>query len=234
MQILFYRKYKFIRQVLHELIIKNINLVAVEFLKLIVMLIDKELLTSYGGETVIFNSEDFIFEAHQTPKYYHQIISGDVKLNHLDEDGKELIQSIHTTGDSVCELLLFIDEKYPVNAVAMSECTVMKLKKTDFLKILEDHRDVSEDVHKYISYRLYEKFIMMQNIAATSAETRIKGILKYFKSYIKDKSPYSYEVKLTRQQLASISGLRVETVIRNLKKLEKQKIVKIENGKVYH
>ncbi|SHF46856.1 Crp/Fnr family transcriptional regulator [Chryseobacterium takakiae] len=100
--------------------------------------------------------------------------------------------------------------------------------------MLEDHRDVSENVHKYISYRLYEKFIMMQNLAAHSAETRIKGILQYFKNYSNDESLYSYEIKLTRQQLASLSGLRVETVIRRLKKLEKDKLIKIQNGKVYY
>ncbi|SHF34888.1 Crp/Fnr family transcriptional regulator, partial [Chryseobacterium takakiae] len=133
-----------------------------------------------------------------------------------------------------CELLLFIDEKYPVNAVAMSECTVMKVSKSDFTRMLEDHRDVSEDIHKYISYRLYEKFIMMQNLAAHSAETSIIGILQYFKNFSTDKSLYSYEIKLTRQQLASLSGLRVETVIRRLKKLEKDKLIKIQNGKVYY
>ncbi|MFC3158098.1 cAMP-binding domain of CRP or a regulatory subunit of cAMP-dependent protein kinases [Chryseobacterium arachidis] len=198
------------------------------------MLINQELLFSYGGEVATFNTKEYIFEENQTPRYYHQIISGDVKLNHVSEDGKELIQSIHTVGDSVCELLLFIDEKYPVNAVTISECTVMKVAKPDFLTMLNDHRDVSENVHKYISYRLYEKFVMMQNIAANSADTRVRGILKYFKNYSKDQSPYSYEVKLTRQQLASVTGLRVETVIRSLKKLEKEKLITIEKGKVYY
>ncbi|WP_312172299.1 Crp/Fnr family transcriptional regulator [Chryseobacterium sp.] len=198
------------------------------------MLINHDLLNSYGGEIITFKTNDYIFQEQQIPKYYYQIISGHIKLNHLSEDGKELIQGIHSAGESVCELLLFIDEKYPVNAVAMSECAVMKVFKSDFIRMLEDHRHVSEDVHKYISYRLFEKFIMMQNLAAHSAETRIKGILQYFKNYTNDKSLYSYEIKLTRQQLASLSGLRVETVIRRLKKLEKEKFIKIENGKVYY
>lgn len=37
--------------------------------------------------------------------------------------------------------------------------------------------------------------------------------------------------KLTRQQFASITGLRTETVIRTLKKLEKEGFVKIEDFK---
>jgi CRP-like cAMP-binding protein len=38
---------------------------------------------------------------------------------------------------------------------------------------------------------------------------------------------------LTRQQVASMTGLRVETVIRVMKELEEQKMITIEKGKVY-
>ena len=99
--------------------------------------------------------------------------------------------------------------------------------------MLDEHPRAAIDVRTYISKTLYQKFIMMQNIASTSAEERIKGTLKYFKSFFPDKTPFSYEVKLTRQQFASITGLRTETVIRTLKKLEKEGFVKIEDRKVY-
>lgn len=197
------------------------------------MLIDTALLFKYGGTIHNFDMTDMIFRAEETPKYYYQIISGDVKLNYTDDEGRELIQSLLTNGESVCELLLFVDEKYPVNAIAMSDCQVVKVLKSKFLDMLEEHPQVSADVRQYISKTLYQKFIMMQNIASPSAEKRITGTLKYFKSFIEDKSPYSLEIKLTRQQFASITGLRVETVIRYMKKLESNGLVKIENGKVY-
>lgn len=198
------------------------------------MLINNDLLISYGGNIQTFNVNDHIFLAEQTPKYYFQIISGFVKLNHTDEDGKELIQSLLTDGDSVCELLMFLDQKYPVNAVAMSECTVIRVEKIEFLKLLKENPETSVDVWKYISQTLYRKFIMMQNIASPSAEKRITGTLEYFKSFSDQKSQYAFEVKLTRQQFACITGLRTETVIRYMKRLEAKNIVKIEKGKVYY
>ena len=199
------------------------------------MLIDTKLLSSYGGTTDFFNPKDIIFEEGNTPKYYHQIISGNVKLNHTDEDAKELIQSILKTGQSVCELLLFIDEKYPVNAVAISECTIMKVPKHNFLEMLNEHHDVCAEVRRFISERLYHKFIMMQNNSSHHADVRIKGILTYFKneSDNNDKILYSYEVPLTRQQLACTTGLRVETVIRSIKKMQSEKKVKIIKGKIF-
>jgi len=198
------------------------------------MLVDTDLLLSFGGTSHNFNTNDTIFFENETPKYYYQIISGNVKLNYTDEDGRELIQSLLTDGESVCELLLFVDEKYPMNAVAISECTVIRLAKEEFLKMLKDHPKASSNVQKYISKTLYQKFIMMQNISSPSAEKRIRGTLQYFKSFSDNKAAYTYEVKLTRKQFACITSLRTETVIRYLKKLEKEEIVKIEKGKVFY
>ncbi|AZB28464.1 MULTISPECIES: Crp/Fnr family transcriptional regulator [Chryseobacterium] len=197
------------------------------------MLVDIELLKSYGGITETFSSSDIIFNEDDVPKYYYQIISGFVKLNHIDEDGKELIQSILSDGQSVCELLLFIDENYPVNAVAISKCTIIKTPKQKFLLLLDEHHKSATDVRKFISERLYHKFIMMQNNASKHSHERIKGILVYFKSLSDDQTQYSYEVPLTRQQLASITGLRIETVIRAVKKMESEKFLKIKNRKIY-
>jgi len=198
------------------------------------MLVDVDLLTFYGGITETFSHSEVIFEEGDAPRFYYQIINGSVKLNHVDDDAKELIQSILYKGQSVCELLLFIDEKYPVNAVAISqECTIIKVPKSRFLMLLEEHQQPAIDVRRFIAERLYQKFVMMQNNSSKHSQVRIKSILTYFKSFSEDQSPYSYEVELTRQQLAAITGLRIETVIRSVKKMEKEKILKIENRKIY-
>ena len=42
-----------------------------------------------------------------------------------------------------------------------------------------------------------------------------------------------FMVELSRQQLADLTGLRVETVIRTIKQLEKQEYLKIIEGKIY-
>jgi len=197
------------------------------------MLVDTDLLSSYGATTTTYDPSDIIFEEGEIPRYYYQIVTGSVKLNHTDEDDKELIQSILAPGQSVCELLLFIDEKYPVNAIAISECTIMKLPKPDFLQLLDEHHQPSVDVRKFVSERLYHKFIMMQNNASIYSHIRIKGTLAYFKSFSNNQAPYSYEFPLTRKQLASITGLRIEMVICTVKKMESEKILKIKNKKIF-
>lgn len=198
------------------------------------MLIDSDLLLQYGAETTTINAAETIFSEGDNPRFYYQIMNGRIKLTHYDEDGKELIQSVLSPGQSVCELLLFIEEKYPVNAETLSSCEIIKLPKDKFFELLAKHPDVSLDINKFLSERLYQKFVMMQNNISLQPEVRIVGMLNYFKSYTKNNEKYSFEVYLTRKQMASITGLRIETVIRTIKRMEKEAVVKLINSKIFY
>ena len=197
------------------------------------MLIDTKLLLKYGAFTETFAPSEAIFEEGDPPTCYYQIINGSVKLNHFGEEDKELIQSILYDGQSICELLSLTQEKFPVNAVAISATTIIKIPRTHLKRLLTEHPDVAIDVQQFTAERLYHKFIWMQNNTSKYSKVRISGILKYFKSLSDDQSPYSYEVPLTRKQLASITGLRIETVIRTVKKMEAEKLLQIKNRKIY-
>lgn len=197
------------------------------------MLIPEELLLSYGAEIEDLSPSHVIFSEGSTPKYYYQILEGRIKLNHYNDDGKELILAILNKGLSVCELLLFIDQQYPVNAIAFEQTKVIRLPKSSFVKLLDDHKQISRDINKFLSERLYYKYIMLENNASLRPEVRIKGALNYQKSFSEDQTKFSFEVPLTRQQIASITALRVETVIRTIKKLETENFLKIINRKIY-
>lgn len=198
------------------------------------MIIDQDLLQLYGAETTQFKPNEIIFQEGDTPKRYYQIIDGRVKLNHYDEDGKEIIQSILFSGQSVCELLLFINEKYPVNAITLTPCKIITIPKANFFKLLDEHPNVSLDINKFISERLYQKFVMMQHNLSLRPDVRLLGILDYFKSYSDNKEKYSFEVYLTRKQMASITGLRIETVIRTIKKMEGDGVLRLINSKIFY
>ncbi|MFC4163415.1 Crp/Fnr family transcriptional regulator [Epilithonimonas zeae] len=198
------------------------------------MLISEELLLSYGAEYENFDRGDIIFDEGQTPKNYYQVVKGRIKLNHYNDDGKELILAILERGLSVCELLLFIDKKYPVNAVVIEAGTVLTLPKAAFSIMLDENPGVSKDINIFLSERLYYKYLMVENNASLYADVRIKGVLDYHKSFSKDHSPFSFKVPLTRQQIAAMTGLRVETVIRTIKNLEKKDVLKIRDRRIYY
>lgn len=198
------------------------------------MLIKEELLYQYGAVIQNFQKQEYIFYEGDLPRNYYQIVGGRVKLSHTNEEGKEFIQTILTDGQSVCELLLFIDYNYPISSVALANSTILKLSKLNFEKLLHEHPEISRDINVFFAGRLYQKLIMLQNNASLNPEIRLKGVMSYYKSFNHSDKKYSFEIPFTRQELAAFTGLRVETVIRAVKKMELQKVVKIENRKIYY
>ncbi|WP_370898395.1 Crp/Fnr family transcriptional regulator [Chryseobacterium gossypii] len=198
------------------------------------MVIKEEILRSMGASIKHYGSSEFIFSEGDQPNYYYQIIKGEVKLNNYYEDGKEFIQNILSDGQSCGESILFIDKPYPMNAETLTECSVLRLHKSAFFELLEKSPRLCMEISSFLSQRLYYKFIMMQNISSQNPTTRLKALMDYLKSFQSDSKPYSFMVPFTRQQMASLTGLCVETAIRTIKVMEKDKIVKIRDRKILY
>ena len=73
---------------------------------------------------------------------------------------------------------------------------------------------------------------IMKEVSIHPPDHRIMTLLKHLKSNFGNPNTL-YEIELTRQEISNLTGLRVETVIRSIKKLEKDKQLKIKDRKVY-
>lgn len=197
-------------------------------------MIIEQLLISFGAETKNYKAGDIIFREEEFPLFYYQIKTGKIKLNNYTEDGKEFIQNIFSDGHSFGESLLFVDRPYPMNAVAMEESVIFRMPRQNFLNLIRDNPEISLNIYQCLAERMYYKYIMFYNLSFQNPVSKLKLLMDYLKSYHEDKAPYSFQVPLTRQQLASLTGLCVETVIRTIKQMEKEKIVKIEKRKIYY
>ncbi|MBW7674543.1 Crp/Fnr family transcriptional regulator [Chryseobacterium chendengshani] len=195
--------------------------------------LDEDLLKSFGGTTKSYNEGEKIFHQGDVPLYYYQIVEGKVKENNQDGEGREFIHNILGAGQSFGDSMLFIDKRYPINAEAITDCRIIKLPKENFLNLLEKHPETSVQINSCMSQRMHYQFIMMQNLASNDPVIRLTGLLEYLKSFHSDDIPLSFQIQLTRQQIANLTGLRVETVIRTIKKMETANIVKIDKRKIF-
>ncbi len=198
------------------------------------MVINEEILHSAGAETKYYKPSELLFSEGETPNYYYQIIKGEIKLNNYNEEGKEFIQNILSDGESCGESILLISKPYPMNAEALTDCTVLKLHKSAFLNLLDKSPKLYLEISSFLSQRLYYKFIMMQNLSSQNPAVRLKGLMDYFKSFQEDESPYSFLIPFTRQQMASLTGLCVETAIRTIKHMERDKMLRIKDRKILY
>lgn len=198
------------------------------------MIIKEELLHSVGATIKQYKPAEIIFSEGDPPNYYYQIITGEVKLNNYNDEGKEIIQTLLEDGQCIGESLLFMDKLYPINAIALTHCRVLRLPKSNFFELLKMYPDICFDMNRLLSQRLYFKIIMAQNLCTQSPMAKLKVLMDYLKSSQKDQAPYSFMIPLTRQQMASLTGLCVETAIRTIKTMERNKILQIKDRKILY
>lgn len=199
-----------------------------------VAMIKKDILLKYGAKQEFFSKDDFIFEEGMEALYYYKLISGKVKLNNYDGEDKEFIQNIYKKGQTFGDATIFLEIDYPCNAVAMEDSVLLLLSREQFYIMLKENQSVLFDVTKEISKRLYYKGIMSPEISSHDAEKRVITLLNYLKTnwHHPLTEEELYVVDLTRQQIADMTGLRVETVIRAIKKLRKSNQLKILKGRI--
>lgn len=198
------------------------------------MIINEDLLLKFDAEFVDYRAKEIICSKDAIPGHYLQINKGVVELNNYHEDGKEFTLNILYEGQSIGESLLFNEKGYPMFAIARTDCRLLKLPKEKFLKLINDNHDAMESLLKYLSDRLFYKYLMLFNNSATEPSAKIKSLIDYYKETSSAVGKYEYEVPLTRKQIANLTGLRVETVIRTVKKMENEQVLRTEGRKILY
>jgi CRP-like cAMP-binding protein len=197
-------------------------------------MIAPELLEKYGAVKKSFDKNEVIFEEGNLPANYYQIISGEVKMSNYNDDGREFIQGIFYKEQSFGEPPLFLNQNYPANAIAVEDSEIVLLSKNSFMKLLEENPIVSIKIIENLAQRLYYKSVMAAEMSTQEPEHRVLKLIDHGIAYFNfKKDTNGYLINFTRQQIGDLTGLRVETVIRTIKALEKKGLLKIINRKVY-
>jgi len=197
-------------------------------------MINKNLLIEFGAEEKSFQKNERIFSEQDYARYYFQVLEGVVKMNNYNEDGKEFIQGIFYKDQSFGEPPLFSDITYPANAEAITDTTILALPKNALFDLLKENPEVHLNVTKALANRLYYKAIIATEISSHEPEHRILRFIDYLKNDVYNvPEKFAFQVNHTRQQLADLLGLRVETVIRVVKNLERKNEVQIIKRKVF-
>ena len=197
-------------------------------------MIDPELLIKYGAHKKMYSRGENLFSEGQRAAYFYQVISGEVKMFNYNDEGKEFIQGIFTDNDTFGEPPLLNSQPYLTNAETLTDSELWMLPKDKFLVLLHEQNDAALSVCRRLSDRLYYKSMMSAEISSEHPDHRLLRFFDFLK-YQVAKIPKNelYQIMLTRQQLADLTGLRVETVIRTIKSLEKKGAVTIEGRKVF-
>lgn len=196
-------------------------------------MLDEDLLLTWGATYKKYKKDEVIFQEGTPGNYYHQLVNGKVKWYNIDEQGKEFLQCLISEGESFGELPLFDDGPYVSSASPIEDSIVLKLRKEIFLQMLRENPKIHFRFTNLMTERLRSKFIFLKELTHTDPERKIITVLNYYKDSSYRDSNIKIKVDLTRQQIANMTGLRVETVIRTIRSLHDNGQLSIERGKVF-
>ena len=181
------------------------------------MSINTDTLLAWGATYKKIQPNEIIFLEGSQAHFYYQLVSGSVRWVNINDEGKEFLQVLIEPGESFGEMPLII-----------------RLHISTFKQLIKENPEIHFHFTKIITQRLRFKFLIIKELANCNPEHRIATLLNYFKEQHKNICPKCNQLKLTRQQIADMTGLRVETVIRAIRQMHDSGKLLIERGKVYY
>ncbi len=196
-------------------------------------MVDIDILLTMGAAYKKVAAGEIIFREGATACFYYQLVSGSVRWTNIDDDGKEFIQNMIGPGECFGELPLFDGEPFAASAVAETDAVIIRLHISSFHQLVLERPEIHFEFTKLLSQRLRFKFMLLKELSNHNPEHSIVSLLNYLKQNKKNICSKCNKINLTRQHIANMTGLRVETVIRTMRHLHDKGQLLIQKGKVY-
>jgi CRP/FNR family transcriptional regulator, cyclic AMP receptor protein len=191
-----------------------------------------ELFQKYKARLVTVRKDHLLIEEGEPAQDFLQVEEGQIKMFIMNPDGQEFTQGLFNPGESFGEPALLGGFPYPSSAIAMVDSKVWRLPKAEFLHLLKDNFEIHLKLDQVLCKRLQYKSMILTEVSSYDPEHRLLTVMKYYKKEQKPDPKEKVIIPFTRQQLADMTGLRVETVIRAVKKMEKEGKLALEGHKI--
>jgi CRP-like cAMP-binding protein len=196
-------------------------------------MLDVNLLLAWGATYKKISSGDVIISEGNPCNFYFQLITGRVRWVNIDEDGKEFLHCMIEKGECFGDLPLTESDHYSGTAIAEHDCVIIRLHAPIFRQLLEEKPGLHLDFTIMLSHHIQKKSKTLCSLAFDHPEQRILNLLETLVNENRNICKKCRQLTLTRQQIADMTGLRVETVIRAMRHMHERGELTIEKGKVY-
>ncbi|MFC1905951.1 Crp/Fnr family transcriptional regulator [Chloroflexota bacterium] len=173
-----------------------------------------------------FNADEFVFWEDGAPEWFYVVADGRIKVIKHSTSGKDLIVSFFNHGEIFGEVAVFENKAYPASAQVVEKSTLVGFKRHDFLKFLTDHPQIALKIINMLSGRLREAQGRIRDLAGERVQQRLARTLIMLASKLGSTLPF------TREEIADMSGMTTETVIRQMSNLKDRKIITSNRGEI--
>lgn len=178
-----------------------------------------------------------VYDKHQTVFYegkpchgIYILCAGKAKLIQSSRLGQQQILRIVGPGELIEKNGLYNMNRHSVTCETLERSQINFIEKTDFLNLIKKHNDLALKLINTLSRELelaQEK--IGRSTFETARERLAQVLLELGEKYgEKKEDEISIDLYLTREELAELSGTSLETAVRLLSALKREKIIKTD------
>jgi CRP/FNR family transcriptional regulator len=172
-----------------------------------------------------YRKGDIIIQEGQDIKEFTYLKSGLVKLYRKGSNQKEQILCFAMPLDFVSLLSIFSEEKYNYSVTALLDSVTCSMDLSEIRLLAEQNGKFATGIMQKINKATDRIILDFLEVKQRRLFGRIAYILLYFSNEI-FKQP-SFDLPVSRKEIAEYIGMTVENVIRTLSDLRKDGIIKI-------
>ena len=171
---------------------------------------------------VSYKAGEIIFKQGTPSPYFVCVTSGLAKI-YIEGYGKNLILALIKPIDYIFGPGIYVDNRHYYSAAAVEDCTACLVDVTIFKKLIRENPDFAEEFIKRVSLQSIFNFDQVISLTQKQMHGRIADVIFYLSDKIYCQNPF--EMTISRQDLADLSGMSKESAIRILKEFKEEGIL---------
>lgn len=180
------------------------------------------------GKEFQFKKGETIFQQGKNSNYIFLLKKGIVKTHKIDENGKELTTSLLKEDDLFGYASLLQNIPYQESATAVENCELSGIVKEELKNVLQKNHKVTLELFELLSDNLTEMKEQLLQMAYGSVRKKTAATILQFAEKMNTKK--QDQIKISRNDLASVAGIATESLIRTLSHFNKEGLIEI-NGR---
>jgi len=178
---------------------------------------EAKLLASVGTERFI-DSDIVILRQDDPADCIHYLLSGTVKTFQTHACGQETVLRIHLPGSIIGLSCLTSRGHWDASSITLKPSRLLRLSKTSFLKLLEEHSSLGIKLLRLVVDRLSDLHFRIGELQTQTVEQRLAYALLSLSRGDPNKSASQKRVgiSLTHEELAQLINTRRQTVTSTL------------------
>lgn len=164
-----------------------------------------------------YDKKAIIYSEDEMPKHLFYVEKGHVRNYRVTKDAKELVTGLWGPGEFFGYNELLSQKNYQEYAMTLEGAEVTLISKDAFEKLILANKDVSINFIKLLAGSVLEREQSLVNLAYNTVRKRVANALaRLHDKFKKDSDTFTVDIKITREELASMVGTAPESVIRVL------------------